>query len=236
MQTVESPRPPNAPSHGRFRIVYPGKKESVDRLSIRNQLLAASISLFICSLAGFAWLNFELKERTSAGQDAFALPVYAVVPSFSLTEQSGTAFGLADLEGKVWIADFIFTTCPRPCPRMSARMAELQRALPDLSPVRLVSITVDPETDTPEVLSQYADRFQARKDRWYFLTGDKAAIHHLAKDGFLVGGVEDVMAHSTRFILVDRRARVRGYYDSNEEESLKKLLADVKKILQEKAA
>jgi protein SCO1/2 len=199
-------------------------------------LLTASLSLLVFSSAGFILLNLKLKERLSAEGARQSLPVYTRVPPFSLTERSGRPLGLVDLQNKVWIADFIFTTCPGPCPRMSAQMASLQRALEGKEEVRLVSITVDPETDTPEVLTQYADRYQAKNDYWYFLTGDTATIHRLARDGFRVGGVEDLMTHSTRFILVDRGAQVRGYYDSDEEESLNKLLLDVQKLLQEKGA
>jgi protein SCO1/2 len=198
-------------------------------------LLTASLTLLVFSLAAFILLNLKLKERLSAEGARHSFPVYTRIPPFSLTERSGRPFGSIDLQNKVWIADFIFTTCPGPCPRMSAQMAILQRALEGKEEVRLVSITVDPQTDTPEVLTKYADHYQAKNGYWYFLTGDMATIHRLARDGFMVGGVEDVMMHSTRFILMDRRAQVRGYYDSSDEESLNKLLLDVQKLLQEKA-
>jgi protein SCO1/2 len=137
------------------------------------------------------------------------------------------------MRGKVWIADFFFTTCPGPCPQMSARMADLQRSLADNPEIRLVSITVDPSTDTQAVLSDYATRFHAHSERWYFLTGNKSEIHRLAKVGFLVGGVDDVLLHSTRFMLVDRMGRLRGYYDSTDQESLAELLADAHLLLKE---
>jgi protein SCO1/2 len=196
----------------------------------RRLWLALGMSLLIFSLAGFVWLYLKLKAVVSTSPNVSSLPVYTQLPDFSLTERSSRPLGLKNLLGKVWIADFIFTTCPGPCPRMSGRMAELQRSLSDQADVRLVSITVDPTTDTPQVLAEYANRFQA-SDRWFFLTGEKEAIHHLAKDGFLVGGVKDVMTHSTRFILVDRQGKIRGYYDSEGEESLKKLLKDVRWLL-----
>jgi len=199
-------------------------------------LLTASLSLLVFSSAGFILLNLKLKERLSAEGAPQSLPVYTRVPPFSLTERSGRPLGSIDLQDKIWIADFIFTTCPGPCPRMSAQMARLERALEGKEEVRLVSITVDPETDTPEVLTKYADHYQSKSGHWYFLTGDMATIHRLARDGFMVGGVEDVMMHSTRFILIDRRAQVRGYYDSNDEGSLNQLLLDVQKLLHEKAA
>ena len=112
-------------------------------------------------------------------------------------------------------------------------MAELQRSLAGNADTRLVSITVDPSTDTPAVLSYYANRYHADSTRWYFLTGEKSDIHRLAKDGFMVGGVEDILLHTTRFMLVDRMGRLRGYYDSSDEESLRKLVADAHSLLKE---
>ena len=209
-------------------------QEKVQRL--KKVLLFSSFSLLLISLAGFVWLHVLLRNRLTVDGVRQTLPVYNRLPEFSLVECNGMPMGLNDLRGKVWIADFFFTTCPGPCPRMSARMAELQKALSGQEAVRLVSITVDPANDTSQILTQYAQRFQARKDRWFFLTGEKSSIHHLARDGFLVGGVEDVMLHTTRFMLVDQQGQLRGYYDSGDEDSLKQLLADVRTLLKEKAA
>jgi len=200
---------------------------------LRQVLLVASICMLLVSLAGFVWLHLLLKQRISANSRQQVLPIYSNLPSFVLTERNGRPLGLNDLRGKVWVADFFFTTCPGPCPRMSARMADLQKRLADNPEIRLVSITVDPCTDTPAVLSDYALRFQARSDRWYFLTGNKSDIHRLAKEGFLVGGVDDVLLHSTRFMLVDRMGRLRGYYDSADEESMAELLAHARVLLKE---
>jgi protein SCO1 len=196
----------------------------------RRLLLAASISLMLISLGGLLWLNLRLTGKSFFGTTP--LPVLAQLPDFSLLERSGQKLGLADLRGKVWIADFIFTRCPGPCPRMSSRMAVLQSNLRDEG-LRLVSISVDPEFDTQEVLAKYAARYQAEEERWFFVTGDKTAIHHLAKSGFLVGGVDDVTLHTTRFVLVDRQGRVRGYYSSSEEDELRKLQNDARALLRE---
>jgi protein SCO1/2 len=178
-------------------------------------------------LGGLLWLNLRLSGRTPR------LPVLAQLPDFRLMERAGHELGLNDLNGKVWIANFIFTRCPGPCPRMNSRMASLQHELRNEESLRLVSISVDPEFDTCAVLAKYAAQYQAEQDRWYFLTGDKAAIHLLAKSGFLVGGVDDVTLHTTRFILVDRHGRVRGYYSSSDEEELRKLKDDARLLLRE---
>jgi len=200
----------------------------------RRLLLASSISLMLISLAGLVWLNLRLTGRSVFGKTP--LPVLAQLPDFRLLERSGHSLGLADLKGNVWIADFIFTRCPGPCPRMSSRMASLQRHLRDAETLRLVSISVDPEFDTQEVLKKYAAQYQAEEGRWFFLTGDKSAIHQLAKSGFLVGGVDDITLHTTRFVLIDRQGRVRGYYSSGEEEELRKLETDARILLRETGA
>lgn len=183
------------------------------------------------SLGGVIWLNLRLTGRSFWG--ATSLPVLAQLPDFRLLERSGKTLGLADLKGKVWIADFIFTRCPGPCPRMGSRMASLQHDLRLEDGLRLVSISVDPEFDTREVLAKYAAQYQAEEGRWFFLTGDKTTIHYLAKSGFLVGGVDDVTLHTTRFILIDRQGRVRGYYSSSDEEDLRKLRKDARALLRE---
>jgi protein SCO1 len=125
-------------------------------------------------------------SRTQSG--VFSTPLqerrFGRVPPFSLIERSGTQITLADLRGKVWIADFIFTRCPDACPLMSARMAQLQSEFANESNLKLVSISVDPEYDTPAILARYATQFQAHADRWYFLTGEKKAIYRLVRDGF----------------------------------------------------
>lgn len=208
------------------------------RLKIGNSqrlLLGTAIGLMLCSLAGFIWLNLQLSGKgllTSHGP----LPVLAHLPDFRFTDQAGSSLGLSDLRGKVWIADFIFTRCPGPCPRMTSRMADLQKELSGQSDLALVSFSVDPEFDTPEVLARYADQFHADRGRWFFLSGDKRAIHELAKSGFLVGGVDDVTLHTTRFVLVDRQGRVRGYYSSSDEEDLRKLANDARALLRESQA
>jgi protein SCO1 len=201
-----------------------------DSVFFRKWLLAGSLGLMLLSLAGFVWLNLRFSGKNVWGTDP-APPVLARLPDFQLTTQAGQPFGLADLRDKVWISDFIFTRCPGPCRRMTAQMAELQRELADAPDLRLVSFSVDPEFDTPAVLSEYAGRFHANTKQWVFLTGDKKRIHALAKSGFLVGGVEDVTLHTTRFVLVDRQARVRGYYDSTDEESLRRLLKDARSLV-----
>jgi len=162
---------------------------------------------------------------------------YGTVPGFQLLNQNGQPFGSAQLAGKVWIADFIYTTCPGPCPMISSRMSELQKPL-EKTDVHLVSFSVDPEKDTPEVLRSYAEKLQAQSGRWDFLTGAKSAIYKLSHDGFKLAvsdgsDAEGIPVHSTRMVLVDRHAEIRGYYNATEPDAITKLLADTNHLLRE---
>ena len=150
------------------------------------------------------------------------------VPAFSLTAQTGRTVTRDTLKGKIWVVDFIFTTCNGPCPRMSAQMKRLQAKL-DAAPddVRLISITVDPEHDTPAVLAEYAQHFQADPHKWWFLTGPRDQIVDLSTGTFHVNTAVDLLQHSTRFILVDGKARIRGYYESADASTLDLLVTDI---------
>jgi protein SCO1 len=187
----------------------------------------------ILTLGLLLWLrNVEvsaLRHRTVSS--------YGTVPAFQLTNQNGQAFGSAQLAGKIWIADFIYTTCPGPCPMISGRMSELQKPL-EKTDVHLVSFSVDPEKDTPAVLRNYAEKLQAEPGRWDFLTGSKPAIYTISHDGFklAVSGGSDaqgIPVHSTRMVLVDRHGQIRGYYDAIEPEAITKILADTNHLLRE---
>src|SRR5258708_26022127 len=106
-----------------------------------------------------------------------ASPVYGSVPAFQLTDQSGASFSSAALDGRVWVADFFFTNCPGPCPRMSSQMHQVQTALEETD-ARMVSMTIDPDRDTPPALSEYARHFEAKRGVWYFLTGARGTLDH----------------------------------------------------------
>lgn len=163
------------------------------------------------------------------------------VGEFSLTEASGSGLRQKDLRGKVWIASFIFTRCAEACPMMMRKEVTLQAQLPVRDDLRLVSFSVDPDYDTPQVLTDYARTFGAERERWLFLTGDRKQIYELAERGFRLG-VEEArpadempILHSSKLVLVDRRGLIRGYYDATDAEALHKLVNDVKRVLAEKS-
>ena len=192
-------------------------------------------TLLLIPLLTAAFL-FWLRQAQVAQLARRTISSYGAVPPFRLTNQANQPFGSAQLNGKIWIADFVFTSCPGPCPMISSRMAELQRPL-EGSDVQLVSFTVDPETDNPQVLRQYAEKLNAHPDRWNFLTGAKAEIYDLTQNGFklAVADGEDSNApiHNTRAVLVDRRGLIRGYYDMLAPDTVTKLLADTSHLLRE---
>lgn len=162
------------------------------------------------------------------------LPRLGVVPPFSLTSEQGTAVTLESLRGKVWIADFVFTSCGGICPAMTQRMKELAADLSDDPRVRFVSFSVDPKRDTVEVLAAYGKEHGADPARWTFLRGEDPVIRPLARDGFKLP-VEDAdpnsampILHSGRFVLVDAEGSIRGYYESAEAEAMKRIAFDAR--------
>jgi len=165
---------------------------------------------------------------------AAKLEVFGDIPQFELVAQNGQPFHSQALAGKIWVADFIYTTCPGPCPRMTSQMREVQDALRDLSDVRLVSFTIDPGNDTPAVLADYAKVHGASPAMWYFLTGPVPTLQMLDRDAFKLGNIDGTLQHSTRFVAVDRQGRIRGYYDTSEAPAIQKVISDVRALAAER--
>lgn len=175
-------------------------------------LVAALLSLFSCS-------------RSTAKLDD-----YGVVPHFALTDSQGHSFDSKSLAGKVWIVDFIYTNCPGPCPRMTSQMHKLAEKLKGSDDIRLVSISVDPERDTPPVLNAYAHHFGGPASNWVFLTGPMPTVDLLAANTFHIGTVKNRLVHSTRFMLIDKNNHIRGYYSTFDPEEFAKLQSDAKAL------
>jgi len=146
---------------------------------------------------------------------------FGTLPAFALTSDKGVAFGTQQLEGRVWIASFMFTSCPTVCPKLMEKMAEIQHRTRNAgTAVHLVSISVDPENDTPERLEQFARRFKASPYRWTFLTGEQKALEETVVKGFKLAMGKDAESalqifHSERFVLIDQQGKIRGYYDAD---------------------
>jgi protein SCO1 len=177
--------------------------------------------------------------RTLRTASARPLPVLAALPPFQLTDQDGRPFGSRDLENRTWVASFIFTRCTTVCPAITGKMAEVQRRTEGLAPaLRLVSFSVDPAYDTPERLSAYASFHRASPGRWSFLTGPEGAVREAVVDGLRVAmgreaGTEGPQGifHGTHLVLVDGRGRVRGYYDSADEQAVDRVVRDARLLV-----
>lgn len=207
------------------------------KLPIRPILWAVGMLLlaFILTSAIIAFSHFrELSQGTAPNIAPMA--DFGAVPPFTLLERSEKTVSLDDLKGKIWLADFMFTYCAGPCPKMSLQMAELQKTLPLAANVHLVSFSVDPERDSTARLREYADAYGADPERWLFLTGDKDSIAILATDGFHAGSKDDPILHSTLFAIVDKKGHIRNYYHSDDPDLIKKVTEDVATLAREKGA
>ncbi len=174
-----------------------------------------------------------------------APPVLGSVPAFTLIDQSGASFSSQHLADKLWLATFIYTTCPGPCPRVVEAMKSVDEQLVRDPRVRLVSFSVDPTTDTPEVLAAFARQRHIDSTRWTLLTGPTDEIYTLARLGFKLG-VDSAAAtdapstgpvvHSIHAVLVDGHGRIRGFYDTSSLEAISSLLDDTRRLLREHAS
>jgi len=224
----------------------------------RRGLLALGAAALGLALTGVALASlWRQPQSLPAGGAAEILADYGLVPDFRLTERGGSTVTLADLRGKVWLANFIYTECTETCPLQSLQVQRLQKEFAGARDLRFVSITVDPAHDTTEVLQRYAERYGADPGHWLFLTGPKAAIFALAKDGFKLGvsdaspaarsgvlglalgpvpafashGSGGLILHSARFVLVDRQARIRAYHRTDDPDSLARVRENLRALL-----
>ena len=210
----------------------------MNRLGRSHLLRGALVFSGAALLTAATWTAF----RYGFTSDGPELPVLGTVPQFTLSASNGRPLSQRDLGGSIWIADFIFTRCGSICPTLSAHMAKIQTALARSgdTAVRLVSFSVDPKYDTPEVLQEYAARFHADPQRWIFLTGERDPLYRLIGQGFRLAVADrpesedtdagGLITHSDRFVLVDADLRIRGYYHGSDDESVQQLLRDVKKL------
>jgi len=187
---------------------------------------------------------FTLSCEPQVPQAKVLVGSFREVGDFGFTDQRSRTVGNGDLDGKIWIANFIFTSCAAECLILSARFAELQRLFADDPRVAFVSFSVDPETDTPKRLGEFANRWHADPDRWLFLTGEVDQIDALVKDSFLLPLTRSAaeaaqlqserFIHSNRFAVVDPSGTVRAYVDGLPEESVSTLSRIVVELLHEK--
>lgn len=220
-------------------------------MQVRQRILFILLSCFIAAISGVAVAALLFRPTAPSAADASAnsvefqsltggtgqpgeLPELFPAPAFQLVDQSNSRITDGSFEGDPWIADFIFTRCGGPCPVMTQKMSGLQKQLPD--GVKLVTFSVDPEHDRPDVLKRYADRFDADDARWHFLTtsdGTAQPIYDVAT-GLKITAIgatdESPILHSEKFLLIDGQGVVRGVYSSRDESSLRQLVADASRL------
>lgn len=167
-------------------------------------------------------------ERAAASAEPViendALPVVGAVTDFELIDSTGAELGLGDLHGKIWVADLMFTSCAGTCPTLTRNMKTVQEAMAGDPSVHFVSISVDPETDTPDQMGVYATKMGADLRTWHFLTGPSEVVQDLAVKGFKVGSADEPIFHSNRFVLIDPNGHVRGYFMGTEIEDMPRLI------------
>jgi protein SCO1/2 len=188
-------------------------------------------------LIGLAYVSLK---NTRPAPPATPLEKLAQVPEFTLTDQTGAPFGSADLKGKIWVANFIFTRCKGPCPLITTRMAELNGKLKKIHDgVKLTSFTVDPEHDTPKALAAFGQNLAANPADWKFLTGSPEAINAIVVKGLLQPLAKEpdgTPAHSQRFVIVDGEGWIRGFQEGEDPEVVQKLMVDIGELLRENSA
>ncbi len=182
-------------------------------------------------------------EPEMVDQDLIRKGFGHTIQEFSFTDQSGEAYGSKDLKGKIYVAEYFFTTCGTICPKMNAEMQRVQQAFKGNDSFKILSFTVDPETDSVAQMKLYADGHGADPKQWHFLTGDKKDLYQLARRSFFVlkpaeaanqGDVGSDFIHTNYFVLVDTKKRIRGYYDGTSPKEVDKLIGDIKKLLEER--
>jgi protein SCO1/2 len=190
--------------------------------------------LAAAGLIGLAYVNLTSTRPPSLPSN---LEKISQVPAFQLTDQAGKSITLEDLKGKIWAANFIFTRCKGPCPITVLRMQDLNTKLKKVrGNVELVTFTVDPEYDTPEILKAFSEPLGADPASWKFLTGTPDAIQKIVVAGLLQPLAKEpdgTPAHSSRIVLVDGEGWLRGYHDGLDPEAVQKLMVDIGELLRE---
>jgi len=176
--------------------------------------------------AGASWVI----QKANSSYD---IPILKPVPEFSFINQDGDPFTEKDLNDKITILDFIFTSCAGPCPIMTHNMTGLYRSFSQVEEVQFVSITVDPDVDTQDILKQYAKINGVNDDRWQFITSNIEAIKDLKKNGFMLYAEELPRGHAIKFVLIDQNGQIRKYFDGTEEASMAVLMKDITILVKE---
>jgi protein SCO1/2 len=186
----------------------------------------AVILILLLGLVGFIGAGALVLRDHRESQE---LPVFAEATQFAFTDQNGAPFSSERMQGKLWVANFFFTSCEGICPTINGAVARFAEKIRGQSPVEFVSMSVDPKNDTPAVLKEYAAKFKADPSRWHFLTGAEGEVEKVMAS-FKLGSFDDPINHTSRLVLVDEKGRVRGYYQGTDENAVEFLTRDVQSL------
>ena len=207
-------------------------------------LLIGTLSLFGCTESQKEFTRVlpiygerEVDYRTENGVQ-IADTVFHKIPDFTYLNQDSVWVDQSKIQGRVFVADFFFTTCPSICPKMTSQLKRLQVITKDIPELHFLSFSIDPETDQPETLRKYIEEYGVSKDNWDFLTGNEEETHELGVKGFMVhaesdGDAPGGFAHSPSFVLVDREGLIRGIYDGTSTEDVDRLNQDIRRLLKD---
>ena len=189
-------------------------------------------------IVGLVGWRIGRQQQSDTGSSPTAPTTYGSVADFRFTDQTNRPFGLSDVAGKIWVADFIFTSCMGPCPMLTQRMSTLQKEFTDKKDVVFVSFSVDPEHDTPAALRKYAETYQANPNRWHFLTGPRTQLFGLIRDSFHLTvesapgqtpSMNDVL-HSIYFVVVGRDGKIVGYFNTDDPDAISSLRSKIRSL------
>jgi protein SCO1/2 len=205
-----------------------------------NKFAVILITFFMLLGVAFLGYYYFTYKQNPKRLPTYGNPGHKVGP-FAFTNQDGKTVTEKDLEGKIYVTEYFFTTCQGICPKMNDNMARVYAAYRGQPDVAILSHTVDPETDTVEQMKRYSIKFDADPTQWSFLTGDKQALYSMAINGYLVSAVEDTtqkdvlpdFIHSEKFVLVDKEKHIRGIYDGTKDNEVDKLIKDIAELRKE---
>lgn len=202
---------------------------------LKISIAALAAAVISCKPESPALLMPVMGPKTTQGSDT----LYHTIGSFAFKNQFGETISNETVKGKIYVADFFFTTCQSICPEMSKNLVDVQKAFEKDDSVLILSHSVNPMHDTVEVLNAYSSKYNAKKNKWHLLTGDKKTIYDLARESYLVNALEDDgtpegFLHSELFILIDTKGRIRGMFDGTDKAEVNKLIEQIRLLKTEK--
>jgi protein SCO1/2 len=195
------------------------------KIFFENSIKLLCVLTVLCSCS-------KLENKTEAQKThSIDLPKIKNAPTFSGMNFDGTVFDSKSLKGKVWLASFMFTSCGDVCPKLNSQLSALFGEFKDYPNINFVSITVDPDNDTQEVLKKYAERYGAKPTKWAFVRMPIDSVKNLSLEGFRIASLNAALDHSKRIVLIDATGQIRGYYDGLDSQDVDKLRAVLKTML-----